>query len=312
MRTEEVQKVDRVVHERSGGANGRAEDVRSTCSAILRLEVREVRVLHVYVDVQDARRLGEHLADARVLVPGSDRVFTLGEHDSNGHAACLDDDSRRDTGRFLTTVLMTDIVDSTHTVARLGDRRWRKLLAEHYADCRARVDDGGGELVNTTGDGILAIFAAPTRAVRAAIGIQAGARESGMAVRAGVHTGECERLADGLAGLAVHIAARICALGDAHEVMTSGTVRDLVSGSLLAFEPRGCHELRGAPGDWTIFRAIDSAEGTPEAPGGARAGQRRAADQWDAPEDEPLSPRSSSNHHRDAGTALGGVAAAPS
>jgi class 3 adenylate cyclase len=154
---------------------------------------------------------------------------------------------------------MTDIVDSTHTVARLGDRRWRELLAQHYADCRARVDDGGGELVNTTGDGILAIFDAPTRAVRAAIGIQAGARESGVAVRAGVHTGECERLADGLAGLAVHIAARICALGGAHDVMTTGTVRDLVSGSLLAFEPRGCHELRGAPGDWTIFRAIDSA-----------------------------------------------------
>jgi hypothetical protein len=158
MRTEEVQKVDRGIHEWSGGANGRAEDVRSTCSAILRLEVR---VLDVYVDVQDARRLAEHLAGARVLVPGLDHVFTLGEHGSTDHAACLDEDSRRDTGRFLTTVLMTDIVDSTHTVARLGDRRWRDLLAEHYADCRVRVDDGGGELVSTTGDGILAIFDAP-------------------------------------------------------------------------------------------------------------------------------------------------------
>ena len=277
MRTEEVQKVDRGIHQRSARANGRAQDVRSTCSPILHLEVR---VLDVYVDVQDARRLGEHLADARVLVPGSDRVFTLGEHGSTDHAACLDEDSRRDTGRFLTTILMTDIVDSTHTVARLGDRRWRELLAEHYADCRARVDGGGGELVNTTGDGILAIFDAPTRALRAAIGIQAGARESGVAVRAGVHTGECERLADGLAGLAVHIAARICALGGAHDVMTTGTVRDLVSGSLLAFEPRGCHELRGAPGDWTIFRAIDSAEGT-------REGARRTASR-PAPRGRPV------------------------
>jgi class 3 adenylate cyclase len=171
---------------------------------------------------------------------------------------------------------MTDIVDSTHTVARLGDRRWRELLAEHYADCRLRVDTGGGELVNTTGDGILAIFDAPTRAVRAAIAIQAVARESGMAVRAGVHTGECERLMDGLAGLAVHIAARICALGGANDVMTTGTVRDLVTGSMLAFEPRGHHELRGVPGDWTIFRATDPPGRSPER--GRRTASRTSAD----------------------------------
>jgi class 3 adenylate cyclase len=160
-----------------------------------------------------------------------------------------------DHGSFLTTVLMTDIVDSTRTVARLGDERWRWLLGEHYADCRARVDHAGGRLVNTTGDGILAIFDAPGRAVRAAIAIQAVARASGLAVRAGVHTGECSWLADSVAGLAVHIAARICALGKADEVMASATVRGFATESMLSFEPQGRHELKGVPGEWTVFKA---------------------------------------------------------
>lgn len=188
-------------------------------------------------------------------------MFALGEHGATGDAtlASWHMPSRRDSGRFLTTVLMTDIVDSTQAVVRLGDRRWRELLAEHYADCRTRVKHAGGELVNTTGDGILAIFDAPTRAVRAAIAIQACARASGMAVRAGVHAGECEWLADGLAGLAVHVAARICALGNANDLLATATVRDLVAGSMLAFEPRGRHKLRGVPGGWTIFAAADPA-----------------------------------------------------
>jgi class 3 adenylate cyclase len=164
-----------------------------------------------------------------------------------------------DTERSLTTILVTDIVDSTPTVARLGDRRWRELLARHYADCRAQVHHGAGELVNTTGDGIVAIFDAPAPAVRAAIGIQAAARESGLAVRAGVHAGKCERLADGLAGLAVHIAARVCALGAGDEVVATGTVHELVNGSVLTFEPLGRQVLRGVPGDFAVFRASDTA-----------------------------------------------------
>jgi class 3 adenylate cyclase len=236
---EEVQKVSRAVHARSGDACGRVSDVASTRSTSPRVEIG---VLHIYV--QHARWFAERVADAQL---------------SSALATSLSKASHRSARRVLTTVLMTDIVDSTDTVVRLGDRRWRELLAAHYSDCRARIGQAGGELVNTTGDGILAIFDAPARAVRAAIGIQAGARASGVAVRAGVHTGECERLSDGLAGLAVHIAARICALGGAHEVITTGIVRDLVTESTLAFEPRGCHELRGVPGDWRIFKAIDFA-----------------------------------------------------
>jgi class 3 adenylate cyclase len=164
---------------------------------------------------------------------------------------------RDDAGRFLTTVLLTDIVESTRTVARLGDSRWRELLAEHFAACRTHVRARGGVLVSTTGDGIVAIFDGPTRAIRAAMAIQAQAREAGVAVRAGVHTGECVSLGDGVAGLTVHIAARICALGAADEVLATRTVRDLVMGSMLAFEPRGRHELKGVPGTWTVFRATE-------------------------------------------------------
>jgi class 3 adenylate cyclase len=161
--------------------------------------------------------------------------------------------------RFLTTVLMTDIVDSTAMATQLGDRRWRDVLADHYAACRDHVGRADGELVNTTGDGIVAIFDGPARAVRAAIAIQAMARQSGIAVRAGLHTGECERLEDGLAGLTVHIAARVSALGCADAVMATGTVRDLAIGSMLAFEPCGHHDLKGVPGRWPVFSATDLA-----------------------------------------------------
>jgi class 3 adenylate cyclase len=166
-------------------------------------------------------------------------------------------DACRDAGRFLTTVLITDIVESTATATRLGDRSWRDVLAAHYSACRAQVRHAAGELVNTTGDGIVATFDGPARAVRAALAIQAMARESGIAVRAGLHTGECERLEDGLAGLTVHIAARVCALGGADAVMATSTVRELATGSMLAFEPRGHHDLKGVPGRWPVFGATE-------------------------------------------------------
>jgi class 3 adenylate cyclase len=235
----------------------------------------DIQLRHVYVDVQDARCLADGIAAARrVILPGAAHVFTLSGHAATADAtlASVNKAPRRDGGRFLTTVLMTDIVGSTRTLARLGDRRWRELLTEHYADCRARVDDADGELVNTTGDGILAIFDAPTRAVRAAIAIQAVVRASGMAMRAGVHTGECEWLADGLAGLAVHVAARVCALGKADDVIATATVRDLAPGSMLAFEPQGRHHLKGVPGEWTIFKATDPTAGKEKA--GERSVQR--------------------------------------
>jgi class 3 adenylate cyclase len=202
-----------------------------------------------YDGLRGQRPDADRIADARLVI--------LPEAASNAIGSALGKPPCRDAQRFLTTVLMTDIVESTSTAIRLGDRRWRELLANHYAECRAQVDSRGGELVNTTGDGILATFDGPGCAVRAAIAIQAAARESGIALRAGVHTGECERLDGGLAGVAIHIASRICDLGTADEVITTGTVRDLVVGSMLEFEPRGQRELRGVPGEWSLFGASD-------------------------------------------------------
>lgn len=217
------------------------------------------RSRQVYVDVQDKRTSsGQIAATQLVAISHADRGITPRDEGATAHVTPASSD--RDSGRFLTTVLMTDIVDSTQTVARLGDERWRRRLAEHYADCRAQVDRAGGRLVNTTGDGILAIFDAPRRAIRAAIAIQAVARASGLAVRAGVHTGDCAWLADSLAGLAVHVAARICALGNADEVMASTTVRDFATDPTLSFEPQGRHQLKGVPGEWTVFRAGDATD----------------------------------------------------
>jgi class 3 adenylate cyclase len=159
-----------------------------------------------------------------------------------GQAPC------REAGRFLTTVLITDIV---------GDRRWREVLADHYIACRTQVERGGGELVNTTGDGVVAIFDSPTHAVRAAMAIQASASAAGIAVRAGLHTGERERLDEGLTGAAVHIAARVCALGAADDVMTTGTVRDLVIGSMPGLRSSWRSRLKGVPGSWPVFSASD-------------------------------------------------------
>jgi class 3 adenylate cyclase len=206
------------------------------------------------VPARDAGRLPDH-GERRghlVILPAPDRPPAV---DSARRRSAAGPRTRPDAGRFLTTVVMTDIVDSTATLARLGDGRWRELLAEHYADCRAAVEGAAGEVVATAGDGVIAIFDSPTRAVRAGMTIGAAARGRGIAARAGVHTGECERLGDGIVGLSVHIAARICAVAGADEVMTTGVVRDLTLGSLLEFEFCGTRALKGVPGDWAVFRA---------------------------------------------------------
>jgi class 3 adenylate cyclase len=191
----------------------------------------------------------DDVADARPIVLPGAVIDAIGS--ALGQAPCRDD------GRFLTTVLITDIVDSTGTATRLGDRRWGEMLAEHYAACRAQVARYGGEFVNTTGDGIVAIFDVPARAARAAIAIQAAARAAGVALRAGLHTGECERLGEGLVGVAIHIAARVCALGGAGDVLATGTVRDLTICSMLAFKVRGDHALKGVSGRWPVFCVTD-------------------------------------------------------
>jgi class 3 adenylate cyclase len=157
------------------------------------------------------------------------------------------------TNRVLATVLFTDLVDSTRRAAQSGDRAWSELLERHLDLARAAVEAHGGETVKSTGDGVLGLFAGPGQGVRCAERVIGDARELGLEVRSGLHTGEVERSPDDVAGLAVHLAARIMGLAGAGEILVSGTVRDLVIGSELAFSERGEHELKGVPGRWAIW-----------------------------------------------------------
>ncbi len=160
--------------------------------------------------------------------------------------------------RVLATVLFTDVVDSTGRAATLGDRRWRELLERYHALVRAELVRFDGIEVDTAGDGTLARFDGPARAVRAALGIVEAVRDLGLEVRAGVHTGELELTVEGVAGIAVHIGARIAAGAGPGEVLASSTVKDLVVGSGLDFEERGEVELRGVPGTWQLYAVVGS------------------------------------------------------
>lgn len=155
--------------------------------------------------------------------------------------------------RVLATVLFTDIVDSTRRAAEAGDRAWAQTLERHLGDARAAVGSAGGELVKTTGDGILALFPGPAQGVRCAQRVSATAQAHGLAIRSGLHTGEVERGGGDVAGLAVHLAARIMALAGASEILVSRTIRDLVIGSELTFSERGEHELKGVPDRWSLY-----------------------------------------------------------
>ena len=155
--------------------------------------------------------------------------------------------------RVLATVLFTDIVDSTRKAAALGDREWRALLDAHDAVVRAQFARFRGREVNTSGDGFLATFDGPQRAIRCAMAIRDAVHGLGIGVRAGLHTGEVEIRGDDIGGIAVHIGARVSALANANDVLVSSTLRDLVIGSGLEFDDRGTHQLKGVPGEWRLF-----------------------------------------------------------
>ena len=155
--------------------------------------------------------------------------------------------------RVLATVLFTDIVDSTRRAAEMGDRDWHALLDAHDAVVRAQLIRFRGREVNTSGDGFLAMFDGPQRAIRCAMSIRDAVQALGIQVRAGLHTGECEVRGDDIGGIGVHIGARVSALAGPNDVLVSSTLRDLVIGSGLEFEDRGAHELKGVPGEWRLF-----------------------------------------------------------
>ena len=165
--------------------------------------------------------------------------------------------------RMLATVLFTDIVESTAKAIELGDRRWRDLLERHHTLVRRELLRYRGREVDTAGDGFLAAFDGPARAIRCACAIVHGVRDLGLSVRAGLHTGECE-VADGkIAGIAVHTGARVAALAATDEVLVSNTVRDLVAGSGIQFSDRGAHALKGIPGEWRLFAVQQHAPDIP-------------------------------------------------
>jgi class 3 adenylate cyclase/pimeloyl-ACP methyl ester carboxylesterase len=167
--------------------------------------------------------------------------FLTGEH-----ADVADD-------RVLATVLFTDIVDSTRRAAEIGDRDWHALLDAHDAVVRSQLARFRGREVNTSGDGFLATFDGPQRAIRCAMAIRDAVQALGIEVRAGLHTGECEIRGDDIGGIAVHIGARVSALAGPNDVLVSSTLRDLVIGSGLEFDDRGAHQLKGVPGEWHLF-----------------------------------------------------------
>jgi class 3 adenylate cyclase len=158
-----------------------------------------------------------------------------------------------DVDRVLSTVLFTDLVASTERAAELGDRRWREILDRHDAIVRSHVEHFRGRLIKTTGDGVLATFDGPARAIRCARAISEEVRGLGVEVRAGLHTGEVELRGEDIGGIAVALAARVMAKAGPSEELVSSTVKDLVVGSGIEFEDRGAHELKGVPGEWRLY-----------------------------------------------------------
>ena len=158
--------------------------------------------------------------------------------------------------RVLATVLFTDIVGSTQLAERLGDRAWVDLLGAHNATVRQQLERFRGREVDTAGDGFLATFDGPARAVRCACAIRDAVRGVGVEIRAGLHTGECELVEDKVRGIAVHTGARVAGEAAPGEVLASSTVKDLVAGSGLVFEDRGMHTLKGVPDEWRLFAVV--------------------------------------------------------
>jgi pimeloyl-ACP methyl ester carboxylesterase/class 3 adenylate cyclase len=236
---------------------GRDLDVRPILPAIhvptLVLHRLEDRV----VDVAEGRLLAAEIPEAQLVeLPGVDHYHWIGDQD-----ALIDEIEEFVTGvrdpeernRVLATIVFTDIVDSTARAIELGDRSWRELLERHHAAIRRELSRFNGRELDTAGDGFLSAFDGPARAVRFARRAQESVGELGIEIRAGIHTGECEVHGDKLAGVAIHVGARIAGLAGPGEVIVSSTVRDLVAGSGLTFEDRGERELRGLPDRWRVF-----------------------------------------------------------
>jgi pimeloyl-ACP methyl ester carboxylesterase len=233
-------------------------DVRDLLSTIQTPTLILHRAGDRLVPVETGRYLAAHIPGAKYAeIPGTDHMVL----DQETQDVIADEIEEFITGthrllepdRVLATIMFTDIVKSTERAAELGDARWREVLSNYYTVLRKELVAFRGHEVNTAGDGLLATFDGPARAMRCARSIRAKMHALGLQVRTGLHTGECELIGGDVGGIAVHIAARVAATAQPDEVMVSSTVKDLVAGSGLQFADRGAHNLKGVPGEWRLF-----------------------------------------------------------
>jgi class 3 adenylate cyclase len=255
----------------SASPGSAAEFIRSVADADVSSVLPTIRVptlllyrrdVREYSDIMASRRPEEQAREVAAALPNARTIAVAGRDMS----PFVGDEIAAEVERFLAapasapvpdrvlaTILFTDIAGSTERAAALGDHAWRDLLASHRAEVRRALAHFDGVELDTAGDGFFASFDGPARAIRCATAIVASAAEQGLEVRAGIHTGECEREDGKLAGIAVHIGARICALAQPGEVLASRTVKDLVAGSGIEFDDRGDHQLKGITGEWRLY-----------------------------------------------------------
>jgi len=209
------------------------------------------------IEIEHGRYIAQHIPGAKLVeLSGDDHLWWVGDSESivneiqeflTGERPAIDPD------RVLVTVLFTDIVESTKRAVEMGDRRWRDLLDRHNRMMHTEIDRFKGRVVKSTGDGFLATFDGPARAIHCALAVSEEARRLGIEIRAGLHTGEVELIDGDVGGIAVHTAARVLGEARASEVWTSRTVKDLVAGSKFKFSERGTYNFKGVPGDWPLF-----------------------------------------------------------
>jgi class 3 adenylate cyclase len=233
-------------------------DIRSVLPAIRVPTLLLHRSNDLDSDVRGTRWMATRIPDAKfVELKGSDHLPFVGDAD-----AILDEVQEFLTGtrqtimpdRVLGTLLFTDIVGSTERAAELGNQRWADLIEAHFKMLRRELERFRGNEIHTTGDGILVTFDGPARAVRCGCAMIEALRELGIEIRVGLHTGEYERIGHEIAGVAIHIAARVLSKADANQVWVTSTVKDLIAGSGIVFQDRGTHGLKGVPGEWHLYQ----------------------------------------------------------